>query len=140
MAPTAAATPRRPQRISARCGHVCARWLRRAAEQGLASAQGNLALLCLQGRGVVRDPIEAAGWMRRAADQGLVVAQARLGTMYELGRGVLTDPVEAYAWYDRAAAQGDAAARERREALARTMSVQQLVEAEALARAWREER
>jgi TPR repeat protein len=44
-----------------------ARWFRAAADQGLADAQNNLALMYANGSGVVRDDIEAYKWLEIAA-------------------------------------------------------------------------
>ena len=48
-----------------------AQWYRKAAEQGHAEAQYNLAVRFLSGRGVARSDEEAFRWFRKAADQGL---------------------------------------------------------------------
>ena len=47
-----------------------AKWYRKAAEQGDASAQNNLGLMYNMGEGVPEDAAEAARWFRRAAAQG----------------------------------------------------------------------
>jgi len=51
-----------------------------------------------KGKGVAKDPAEAAKWYRRAADRGGPWAQENLGRMYELGEGVAKDSVEAARW------------------------------------------
>ena len=83
------------------------KWYRRAAEQGLASAQYALGWMYYKGRGVPQDDAEEAKWYRRAAEQGLAIAQYNLGWMYYKGRGVPQDDAEAVKWYRRAAEQGD---------------------------------
>jgi serine/threonine protein kinase/TPR repeat protein len=62
------------------------------------------------GRGVPRDPAEAARWYRMAAEQGSDAGQYELGVMHENGLGVVRNPREAVAWYRRAAVQGHARA------------------------------
>ena len=52
-----------------------ARFLRKAAEQGLAEAQYNLGLMYSNGVGVDQDYEEAMKWYRLAAEQGLAPAQ-----------------------------------------------------------------
>jgi TPR repeat protein len=53
----------------ARDFQMAAQWYRRAAEQGHAAAQNNLAHLYLNGEGVARDPREAQKWFERATRQ-----------------------------------------------------------------------
>ena len=81
--------------------------LRRAAEQGNASAQTELGERYALGRGVGRDRELAVSWFRRAAEQGHAPAQVLLGVMYSAGNGVAQDPEAAVVWYRRAAEQGD---------------------------------
>jgi len=83
---------------------------RRAAEQGHAQAQNNLAQAYKEGHGVARDYVEAACWYRKAAEQNLAVAQFNLGVLYELGRGLPQDFAQASTWYRKAAEQGYAVA------------------------------
>ena len=82
-------------------------YYRKAAEQGVASAQGRLGWLIMKSGG---DAKEAAQWLNKAAEQGDAAAQNNLGVLYELGQGVDKDPVRAANWYQKAAEQGDAAA------------------------------
>ena len=85
-----------------------AKWYRRAAEQGHASAQFNLGLMYKNGEGVPQDYAKAAKWYRQAAEQGKADAQNNLGLMYHNGEGVPQDYAEAAKWYVRAAEGGDA--------------------------------
>jgi TPR repeat protein len=64
------------------------KWYRKAAKQGFAEAQNNLALMYVLGRGVPQDDAEAVKWFRRAAKQGYAPAQNNLGEMRRQGRGV----------------------------------------------------
>jgi TPR repeat protein len=83
------------------------RWLRLAADKGLAEAQNEVGVLYQQGLGVERNQAEAVKWFRRAADQGgSVVAQNNLADIYVLGLGVPQDFKEAIKWYRIAAGQG----------------------------------
>ena len=84
--------------------------LRKAAEQGDASAQAALGLMYDIGAGVAEDDVEAARWYLLAAQQGLASAQAALAVMYSRGEGVAQDYVEAAKWFRLAAQQGDALA------------------------------
>src|SRR5215471_9845720 len=76
------------------------------AEKGEAKAQTELGQMYFGGKGVPKDPSEAAIWYRKA-DQGFVAGESSLGAMFEKGRGIAMDLVEAYKWYVLAADQGD---------------------------------
>ena len=80
--------------------------LRKAAHDGDANAQYELACRYANGRGVPQDNPEAAKWYQNAAEQGHADAQNNLGWMYETGRGVPMDVAAAIEWYRKAAAQG----------------------------------
>jgi hypothetical protein len=81
---------------------------RKAAEQGDATAQGNLGIMYQTGRGVPQDDGQAVVWHRKAAEQGNAIAQTNLGAMYAMGRGVPQDYKEALSWSTKAAEAGDA--------------------------------
>ena len=79
---------------------------RRAAEQGDASAQFNMALRYDRGLGVVQNYVESVKWLYKAADQGLAEAQYNLGSMYYSGLGVPQDSAKTVLWFRKAADQG----------------------------------
>jgi len=79
---------------------------RKAAEQGDASAQFNMALRYDRGLGVIQNYAESVKWLYEAADQGLAEAQYNLGSMYYNGLGVSQDFAEAVQWFRKAAGQG----------------------------------
>ena len=83
--------------------------IRKAAEQGDASAQHTLGLMYAKGQSVAKDADEAVKWFRKAAGQGDAGAQVSLGFMYHSGEGVNKDAQEAVKWFRKAAEQGDAA-------------------------------
>ena len=60
---------------TARDTAAAALWFRKAAEQGDAGAQFQLAALYCTGTGVVRNLTEAVKWYRRSAEQGDRYAQ-----------------------------------------------------------------
>jgi TPR repeat protein len=62
-------------------------WYHRAAKQGLAAAQSNLALMCALGKGVQQDYKVEFGWCRLGAKQGDARGEDTLGVMYENGWG-----------------------------------------------------
>ncbi len=112
------------------------------AEQGDASAQGNLGLMYGKGQGVAQDYGEALKWYRRAAEQGIAAAQNNLGVMYKYGEGVVQDYVQAYMWFSLAASRmppGDY--RDEivmsRDKVEKRMTPAQVAEAQKLAREWR---
>jgi hypothetical protein len=82
------------------------KWFRKAAEQGLAEAQYNLALWSARGEGTVKDMTAAVRWHRRAAEQNFAPAQHALAILYALGEGITKDANEAAKWYRKAAEQG----------------------------------
>jgi len=76
-----------------------------AAEEGLALAQYNLAILYFSGQGVGQDFEEAFKWTAAAAEQGHIAAQFNLGALYYEGQGTKQDRQVAFDWYKQA---GDA--------------------------------
>jgi TPR repeat protein len=84
-----------------------AKWFRKRAGAGDATAQYNLAMLLLGNRDVPQDWGEAISWFRKAAEAGNVQAQVNLALMYREGQKVPRDYVEAVKWLHRAAEQGD---------------------------------
>jgi TPR repeat protein len=120
--------------------------VREDAEEGSALAQFLMGTMYQLGEIVPQDYAEAAKWIGRAADQGLALAQFALGGMYVLGKGVPEDAVRAHMWFSLAAAQAVqiiganklmSDANEMRDALAQTMSLAQIEEAQKLAREWK---
>lgn len=111
---------------------LAALWYRKAAEQGHANAQHNLANLYERGEVVAGDygMVAAATWYRRAAEQGYKPAQVNLGVLYFAGRGVKRDPAQAYKWFALAGSDAN------RDYVAERLSASQRAEAETLVRAW----
>ena len=115
-------------------------WYRRAAEQGLAEAQHNLAMCYAEGRGVQQDDEEAVVWSRRAAEQGDALAQFSLALMYGMGRGVPQDNIEAHKWLGLAEARATGADLDQvvqaRKVVARWMTRKQVAEARRRVQEW----
>ena len=107
------------------------------AEQGNASAQGNLGWMYANGEGVPQDYAAAVAWYRKAAEQGNTSAQTNLGLMYANGQGVPQDDVQAHMWFNLAAAKGHADAIKNRDIAAAKMTPAQIAEAQKLAREWK---
>ena len=81
--------------------------LRKAAAQGVASAQFEVGARFAKGDVTDQNLEAAARWYQRAASQGFAMAQYRLATLYERGLGVEADLARAQVWYGRAARQGN---------------------------------
>ena len=71
-----------------------------------------------------------------AAQTGMPDALFELGMLYATGRDVAADLVVAHKWFNLAAARGNASALAHRVELAREMSLEQVAEAQKLAREW----
>jgi TPR repeat protein len=71
------------------------------------------------------------------AEQGDAAAQYNLGVMYGKGQGVPRDDVLAYMWFNLAAAQGDPNGKGLRDLVAKSMTREQIAEAQKLAREWK---
>jgi TPR repeat protein len=81
-------------------------WYKKAAEQGFAPGQLNLAYFNIMGTTVPKDLENAFFLMEMAAEQGYPVAQYYLGLMYARGEGVFQNPERAMEWYRKSAEQG----------------------------------
>jgi len=120
-------------------------WFSRAAEQGLALAQKNVALAYLNGKGVLQDHRQAAAWFRKGAEQGNVEAQYNLGVLYYTGDGVPQEYAESYFWLDIAAPGMLGSANQKwvsnyRDAAAAKLTPEILLQAQERARKWFEDR
>jgi uncharacterized protein len=119
-----------------------AAWFRKAAAQGDPQAQFNLARMYDSGRGVAKDPEEAFKLYRDAANIGLPAAQLNLGVAYAEGKGVPKDPVEAHRWFNLAAGNAEddgtrSHAERNRDLIAKLMTPEEVMKAQALAREWK---
>jgi TPR repeat protein len=97
-------------------------WINLAAEQGLASAQHDIAW------GYHMDEIHgidyklALFWYRLAASQGFLDSINNLGELFLNGQGVVADHIEAYKWFHIASVNNDADALDSLAALEKTLS------------------
>jgi TPR repeat protein len=73
----------------------------KAALQGNASAEYELALKYANGSGIAKDYVQAAHLFKQAADQGHSWASYFLGVMYANGDGVEKDDVQAAHWLQK---------------------------------------
>jgi TPR repeat protein len=72
---------------------------------------------------------------RALAEQGNAKAQNVLGVMFRKGEGVPKNPVRAHMWFSFAAKRGEAGARAELREVSRTMTAQEISQAEAMAKA-----
>ena len=112
---------------------------RSLAERGNAGAQLNLGFMYDHGYGVPQSYEEAIRWYRKAAEQGNDRAQYNLGLMYDSGYGVPQDYVQAHMWYNIAGVTHASVAVSYRDIVAREMTLNQIAEAQKLAREWIEQ-
>ena len=82
------------------------KWMSKAGNQGIISAQTMLGTAYAGGIGVPQDYAKALGWYRKAADQGDAEAQVSIGEMYALGQGAPQNYAEALKWFRKAAELG----------------------------------
>ena len=81
------------------------KWLKLAAAQGLAIAQGSLGDFYFRGD-IPRNAAEGVKWLRLAADQGDAKARFGLALSYASGEALPQDYAETVKWFRLAAAQG----------------------------------
>jgi len=81
------------------------------------------------------DYVPAIRVFRSLAEQGNAKAQNVLGVMFRKGEGVPKNPVRAHMWFSFAAKRGEAGAGAELREVSRTMTVQEIFEAEAMAKA-----
>jgi TPR repeat protein len=91
--------------------------LERAADEGLPTAQFDLAEMLLDGEAGKPDPKAALPWLTQAAAAHHAIAEYRLGILYEEGTVVEKDTHVARTLYADAAAAGVPGAKERLDAL-----------------------
>ena len=115
--------------VCGKTGAEAIKWLRKAAEQGLAQSQHNLGAMYANGQGVPQDYVEAVKWLRKAAEQGLAQSQHDLGVMYANGQGVPQNYMEACMWWNLAAEQGNEEARQKRDIVAKMLTASQVADA-----------
>jgi TPR repeat protein len=110
---------------------VAANWMSKSAAGDEVAAMRGLGVMYLNGDGVLQDYALAKEWLERAAFDNDAAAQRALGTIYANGLGVPKNNSRAYVWFDFAARGGDAQAVEKRDALAKTLTPQELDDAQA---------
>ncbi len=105
-----------------------------------AQAQYERGVAFLSGRGAPRDRAQALAWFLKAAERGEPQAQYQLGKMYQNGEGVPRDFVEAFKWFSLASRFAYPGllifAVAGRDAVAPSLTAQQIAEVQALELQW----
>jgi TPR repeat protein len=81
------------------------------------------------------DYMPAIRLFRPLAEQGNAKAQNVLGVMFRKGEGVPKNPARAHMWFSFAAKRGEASARAELREVSRTMTAQEISQADAMAKA-----
>lgn len=110
---------------------------RKAAEEGYAHAEYNLAKAIDEGRGAEKDPARSASILERLAKRGYQPAQVRLAEKHLTGDGVEKDRKRAFVLLKMAADEGNRTARRAVKALNREMSSDERQKAEIESGRWR---
>jgi TonB family protein len=95
------------------------------------SAHGILGDLLIRGDGVAPDVEAGLTHLGKAATLGSADAAYQLGYVHARGEQVPRDLVEAYAWFERGARRGHEASIAGRDALAATLTAEQIADAES---------
>jgi TPR repeat protein len=81
------------------------------------------------------DYLPAIRLFRPLAEQGNAKAQNVLGVMFRKGEGVPKNPARAHMWFSVAAKRGDATAKAELREVSRTMTAQEISQAQEMAKA-----
>lgn len=114
------------------------RLIRSAAEAGYSDAQYMLAEMYLKGYGITQNYGNAVKFLRLAVEQGNVGAMTELGDILALGTAYPKDVYRAHVLFNLAAVRGAPKAAEKRDALAKTMKIEELLQAQAEAEKYTE--
>ena len=87
-------------------------WIRKAAEQNLASAKYNFAILLINGWGVEWNPFQAFKYFQEAAKAGMIQAQYVVGILYTDDLIVKRDMNYAFYWVRKSSKEGYKPAKE----------------------------
>jgi TPR repeat protein len=110
------------------------RWFKALANRGFTQAYSHVGEMYEHGRGTLQDYREAIVWYSKGAKTGEPASQESIGRMYATGRGVQQDFVRAHMWLNIAASGGSKTSAEGREIVSRRMTLQQLDQAQQMAK------
>ena len=97
-----------------------------------------LAEMYLKGYGITQNYGNAVKFLRLAVEQGNVGAMTELGDILALGTAYPKDVYRAHVLFNLAAVRGAPKAAEKRDALAKTMKIEELLQAQAEAEKYTE--
>lgn len=106
------------------------------AQKGDTNARYQLGLMHLNGNGAIQDFEEAVKWFKLAAEKNHTQAQYQLGIMYKAGFGVDINIEKSYMWLNLSAAAGSERAALERDRIMRSLSPEQLKQAQSASREW----
>jgi TPR repeat protein len=107
-------------------------WLKKSAASGNANAMVVLGRLSKNGVGVLQNYAQSLVWIQAAANKGNPEGMLELGRLYRDGVAVAKDMVQAYIWLNRAAAMQSRIAAQERDVIGRSLTVDELKEAQHL--------
>lgn len=114
--------------------HEAFKWFTLSAENGDASAQDSLGIMYYWGESVPQDYQKSFKWTALSAEQGYASAQNNLGAMYYFGKGVPQNYILAHMWFNLSVSNDYEDGVNGRELVAETMTPEQIVEAQKLAK------
>jgi hypothetical protein len=114
------------------------RWVRRAAQQGDANAQGIAGSVYQHGTYAPVNYAAALKWLTLAALAGNAKAEYDLGWTYMMGTGVARDVRRGYAWLSVSASRGYEPAKKSIADNQMALSLDQRSQAERAAAAWQQ--
>ncbi|PHS09982.1 MAG: hypothetical protein COA78_11660 [Blastopirellula sp.] len=106
-------------------------WYKKAANQGYAVGQFNVAEMLRDGAGVKQDKAKALEYYLKAAKQGYPKAQYCIGIMYATGEGTKEDLNKSYIWLALSAYAKADGGTQARDLIARNMDKKSLESAKA---------
>jgi TPR repeat protein len=108
--------------------------LRKGVNQNVVEAQFDLKKCFFSQVRTDYEYAQAVKWFWKAAEQNHAKAQGCLGLCYATGAGVPRDFIKAYKWFNLASIQGIVSATTHRDAIAASMTPDQIAEAQRLSR------
>ncbi len=113
---------------------IALKWMMKAADHGDANANLWVAKASENGKLLPQDNEAVIRRYCASANAGNLEAQYLLGLKYGSGSGVPRNDIEAYAWLNLAAASGYRDAVQRRDELSKSMTADQVLDAQKIAR------
>jgi TPR repeat protein len=112
------------------------KWLLMSSKQGNGKADFQIGLMVEAGHGAKQDIQKANKWYHQSAEKGYAKAQRILGLKHRDGAGVPKNIVTARMWLNIAGSYGDEDSLKEGYHLKKSMTSEQLAEADKLTREW----